>query len=562
MSTRSNYLFAGIAEAVIIALILIIINWIGYRFWHRFDMTENQRYTLSQATIEILNRMEDPVTAEFFVSQDLPQQAIRYRRTVRDWLEEYVKYGSGNFKLKITDPGDDTDEKERAEKLGVFEMEMQAFENDAMSIQKAYFGLVLNYEDSTEVISAQELTDPGALGHLEYAISSRLVRLTQDEKPKVGLYIGASLGQQQQQQPQFTGINQILGGPDGFYEVVRINPETDETLPDDLSGLIVAGAFGISETMKYSIDQFIMNGGQVLFALDPKMEINQQQLGETPQAYPALQTIEDQLASYGVDFKKKLIADGNCAMVMVSQVGMGALMQYPLFPRIGPTGLNSEVPAVADIESMLMPYCSPLNRLPVEGTTWTPLASTSEASFTISSPFELTPDQDWAFLQTSTEETGPFDVAVMVQGELPSAFDEPPAPPQPTPAEDGSEQVVETPFDASEHRAVSSGSGYIVVLASLEAISDEFIGQNALFLANVMDMLLMGDELMGIRSAPVTARPLKSFDTAEQQKRSAIRWANVLGIPVLLGIIGLLVWFSKRQRRAAIARYYQDKAGA
>jgi ABC-type uncharacterized transport system involved in gliding motility auxiliary subunit len=77
--------------------------------------------------------------------------------------------------------------------------------------------------------------------------------------------------------------------------------------------------------------------------------------------------------------------------------------------------------------------------------------------------------------------------------------------------------------------------------------------QNVLFAVNLMDMMLLGDELLGIRSTPVTARPLKQLTDAE---KSFYRWMDVLVIPVLLVLLGLLLWFLKSQRRKAIVRRY------
>jgi len=64
---------------------------------------------------------------------------------------------------------------------------------------------------------------------------------------------------------------------------------------------------------------------------------------------------------------------------------------------------------------------------------------------------------------------------------------------------------------------------------------------------------LMGEELLGIRSTPVTKRPLKDLSNAQQ---GFYRWMNILGVPVLLILFGGLLWFLKIKRRQAIAQRY------
>ncbi|GEM_PF-1438764 len=554
MHNKLRYTSSNIAEIVIVILILAVVSWLGYKFFRRIDLTENKQYTISQATKDVLASLGDPVSAEFFLSSDLPPQFMSVRDDVRDRLDEYVAYGRGRFKLKVTDPGDDEEEKQRATQLGIQELEVQITERDALSVKKVFFGLVLAYEDKTETIRTDEMVDPSGL---EYAVTSRLVKLTQVKKPKVGLFVGNFTTSQQQQGPTYDGLRQFLGGAEGLYEFVTLTAQGNRTLPEDLDGLIIAGAFGMADSMKYDIDQFLLKGGQVLVAIDPMMQ-PQQQAGQPQQAYPSLPTIEDQLARYGVSFNKQLVVDQQAAQAPMSGGMFTIVRQYLLWPRIGPNGFSQNVGAVSQLESMVMPWCCPLSEVQGEGIEFVSLAETTSEAFTIKSPFSLDPDQDWAFLQTESATSGPYTVACMLTGELPTAFpDGPPSPvDRPEPGEEPDPATLTPEFDPNAQLRKGTGQGRLVVLSSALAISDGFLRQfneNALFVANVMDMMLMGDELLGIRSTPVTARPLKQLSDAQM---SFYRWVNVLGVSALLVLFGLLLWFLKSQRRRAIARHY------
>jgi ABC-type uncharacterized transport system involved in gliding motility auxiliary subunit len=500
----------------------------------------------------VLAGLGDPVNVDFYLSQDLPPQLISVKDEIRDKLSEFAAYSDGKFRIRYIDPGDDAEAKERAASQGVQEFDVQVVEKDAVSVKKVFFGLVMNYEDKSEAMPI--VVEPSSL---EYEITSRLVKLTMDAKPKIGLFTGTFRTSEQQQGPSYQGLNEVLAGAQGLYEIVQLDPQANRTLPDDLSAVIVLGAFGMPDSLKYSIDQFLLNGGQVIVGLDPMMQAGQ--AGGPEQAFPSLPTMEDQLESYGVKFNKKLVVDPECAMATFS-AGFFRLQQpYPLWPQITPAGFNPDIAAVSKLESLVMPWTCPLTESAPEGAQLRALASTTEQSFLISSPFNLSPEQDWGFLRSSTEEEGPFVLAYLVEGQIPTAFpDGPPAATPPPPTEDDSEPItLEPEFDSADQLPVSNGEGRLIVMSSASALADNFLGQyrdNVTFLQNAVDMLVLGDQLLGIRSAPVTARPIEQL---KDSQKALIRWANVLAVPALLVLFGLLLWFLKGRRRRAIQERYK-----
>jgi hypothetical protein len=171
----------------------------------------------------------------------------------------------------------------------------------------------------------------------------------------------------------------------------------------------------------------------------------------------------------------------------------------------------------------------------------------------LDSPFELDPQQDWAFKRSSSSEAGPFVLGYMVTGKFKSAFDGGENLSVPSDLKDDSGAAV---FNASQQIKEGNGEGRLMVISSARMVNDEFLQQfqlNNLFVANMADMLALGDELSGIRSAPVDMRPLKSLD---DNQKAFIRWASVLAVPLLLCLFGLLLWWLRGQRRKAIqARY-------
>jgi ABC-type uncharacterized transport system involved in gliding motility auxiliary subunit len=213
--------------------------------------------------------------------------------------------------------------------------------------------------------------------------------------------------------------------------------------------------------------------------------------------------------------------------------------------------MNKDITAISKLESVTVPWSCPLNDEAREGVKFQVLLSSSDKSFLINSPFNLDPQQDWDFLKTSSEKTGPFHLAYLVSGKIPSAFDAPPAP-SAGPGETPDTQL----FDAAAHLGKGNDKSRMLVISSAMTLSDNMMQryqENGLFAANVVDMLALGDELAGIRSAPVTSRPLKQLTDAQ---KSSLRWANVLGVPLLLVGFGFFLWFLRGKRRQALQKYF------
>jgi gliding-associated putative ABC transporter substrate-binding component GldG len=553
---------SNLAEILIVVAILVVVNWLGYKFFTRLDLTQNHQYTISKSTKNILASLDDPVSVSVYLSNEIPAQMQPVRRTLKDTLEEYSAYGHGKFRVRYIDPKDDAKLKEEASNKGVDETEVQVLDKDQFTTKKIYLGVVMEYGTKSETIGSNELAQQDSL---EYALTSRIVRLKMDKKPRIGVFEGSFVASREQKAPTYQYVQQLLGGDQGLYEIVRIDPKTDKQLPDNLNGVVLLGTFGLSDQLKYSIDQYLLNGGQVMVAIDPMMDLSQMQnSGGLAQAYPSLPTYEPELEKYGVKLEKKLVVEPNGAnsaqAPMRSGIGLTLMMQYPLWPKIGPTGFNHNIAAVARLQSFIMPFCCPLYSTEIKGVTYQPLFHSSKASFAYNSPFDLQPQQDWQFLATKSDTKGPYDLGVLLSGTFPTAFPGgPPAPPPPPPDDKsagGQTPQSVQPFDASKQVKTGNGQGRLMVVSSATALNDNYMQhfqENALFLSNAVDMLAYGNELLNIRSTPVASRPLRPLTAAQKQ---FFRWINVLGMPVLLALFGMLLWFLKSKRRQAMQEKY------
>ena len=239
----------------------------------RIDLTEEGLFTLSEGTLNVIDKIDEPITLRYYFSgrlaREIPQIGILGER-VKDMLEEFAAYSKGNIRLQIIDPLPFTDEEDRAVAVG-----LQGVPVDQTG-ETVYFGLFgVNATDHQQVIPFfDEKREP----FLEYDLARIVYNLANPKKPKVGLISALPIAGSQYSRG-------AEGAPDDsfvvwsqakqFFDVSEISPSVDE-LPDDLDLLLIAQPPSLSDATLYAIDQFLLNGGKVVAFVDPHSEADAQ----------------------------------------------------------------------------------------------------------------------------------------------------------------------------------------------------------------------------------------------------------------------------------------------
>jgi len=175
-TTRSSLLLVG--------LILIVVNVIGVSLFARIDLTDDDVYSLSDASIQLVRELEDPLTFKAYFTDNLPAPYGTNRRFLKDKLDDYRAYGGNKVQYQFIDPAEEEAE-EDARRLRIPPVQIQVIERDNVQLQNAYMGLAIEYGGERETIPVVE-----DLSTLEYDITSAVRRLTRDELPVVGFLSG------------------------------------------------------------------------------------------------------------------------------------------------------------------------------------------------------------------------------------------------------------------------------------------------------------------------------------------------------------------------------------
>ncbi len=173
------------STSLVIGLILVVINLIGLNLFGRLDLTDDGVYSLSDASINIVEDLDDPVTITAFFTADLPAPYGTNRRFLKDKLDDYRAYGGQNVQYRFVDPAEDDDLRNDAQRLGIPAVQIQVIESDNVQFKNAYMGVAIEYGGERETVPVVQ-----DLSTLEYDITGAIRRLTRESQPTVGFLTG------------------------------------------------------------------------------------------------------------------------------------------------------------------------------------------------------------------------------------------------------------------------------------------------------------------------------------------------------------------------------------
>ena len=172
------------------AVAMVLINLVSATLFFRLDLTENKRYSLSEASGDLVSRLEEPLTVRVFLSENLPQPYNNLEQQIRDLMEEYSLAGNRNFNysLYLLDQegtaGDKSGHNLRAmaEDYGIPSIQIQNVEKDEVKLQNAYMGMVLVQGDLVETIPAL-----ASETNLEYRITTMINKISRKTSTLLGM---------------------------------------------------------------------------------------------------------------------------------------------------------------------------------------------------------------------------------------------------------------------------------------------------------------------------------------------------------------------------------------
>ena len=379
-----------------IAAIALVV--LGHLLHVRWDLTEEKRYSLSEGTQSLLDRVEEPLLINVYLEGEFPAGFERLKIETRYMLEEWVAQNSNIF-FEFINPSsveNSTEFKNQLATKGINAVQLQVQKTDGQRVLNVFPGATMAYREkevSAVLLENVMVFDPAeqvniSIQQLEFNLARALNALLVEDKPKVGMVTGHG----ELSAVQTAGIGMALSEN---YTVDRFSMQTykaDANGDADISDmvrrmntydlLVVAKpTTPFNELDRYLLDQFIMGGGKMLWFIDGvHAEMDSLSFGPEFLAYPTIYDLglTDLLFKYGVRINADLVQDVRCAGVNDRR----SVNPWVYFPLWGAT----KHPAVANMNAVKGEFSSSLELLDVPNVVQTPLLLSSANARAVAAP--------------------------------------------------------------------------------------------------------------------------------------------------------------------------------
>jgi ABC-type uncharacterized transport system involved in gliding motility auxiliary subunit len=512
MRRRHYAVLASLAAVTIFTgLNLASWKWLGGA---RADFTANGLYTLSTSARRVVQRLIEPVELELVYSRSLGAQypAIRaHADRVRQLMAEIAAQSEGKVKLHETEPEPFSEEEDRVRAAGLSPAPADGGE-------PLYFGII-GRNTSADTITIPFLA-PERDALLEYELVRLISQLDDPAPPKVAVL---STLLPYRLHPTEQGSAFILREGARAYEIVIVDNDF-RALPEGTDVLLMVHPPALGEWQTYLIDQFLLNKGAALIAIDPVSRAALAQQGGAP----ATSTLGRLASMFGLEPASDVVADSTIALPVNIELGAGRVVQVgqPLFPAPPPPLVSRKDVITADLSRPINFGASgQLIVRPPAGVTFEPLVSTSREAALMPAAFAASDPGPREVLEAYSPSGQQQVLAGRLSGPLRSTFTGPPlAAADPTLAEQQRQEMARLPPFISG----SKRDAQVILLADTDMFDDSFfvhpqsgqpLADNAAFVLNALDNLGGDPALTELRSRAPAARPMARVDELREAAR-------------------------------------------
>lgn len=268
----------NILKAIIALIVVLAVNYLGSKIYSRHDITEDSRYTLSEASKETV-ATDEPIYVDVFLTGDMPSEFKRLQTETKQLLEEFTEVND-NIIISYVNPKDENPDIDvltsEMEKYGMPALRVDVKENGKTSQEVIFPWAVINHNQKVAKVSliktnARNSIDRvnNSVQHLEYAFASAFKEVIAKKSKTIGLLIG-------NKQLESKHVYDFLNTLERNYHIIPVALDSADIKPVEtlknlqkLDLLLSAKPQkSFSDNQKYALDQYIINGGKSLWLLD------------------------------------------------------------------------------------------------------------------------------------------------------------------------------------------------------------------------------------------------------------------------------------------------------
>ena len=538
-------------QALVVLAVLILVNVVLSKVYKRFDLTQDKRYTLGKATLDVLDRIDQPALIRVYLEGDFPSEFNRLQTETRQHLEE-LRALNENIRFQFIEP---LDQAESLIEQGLQPSRLSVQEDGKVSEAIIFPWATLEYGDRKELINllsnqttgSQEEQLQGSIQNLEYAFTDALHKVSSQKQQTIAILKGNG-------ELDDIYLVSFLRKLSAYYRLapftldsVARNPKsTLANLKEFDLAIIAKPTEQFSEQEKFTLDQYIANGGKSLWLIDNVVaELDSLMQNGQSLAFNRDLNITDLLFSYGVRLNYDLVKDMYSSTIRLASGQVGDRTQFQDFlwqyhPVI--TSKNNH-PITMNTEPVNLRFANSIDTL-ANGINKTVLLQSSALSKPLGVPSIISLDEISKKPAPQDYNNGNQILGVLLEGEFKSAY---------------VNRI--KPLEIDEFKE-SSDSNKMVIIADGDLIANQVHqGQplelgvdkwtnlsygNATFLLNTVNYLMDDSGLINLRSKSIKLQFLdKQRAYAEKSKWQLI---NVLIPLVVLAIFGVLYQLFRRRR--------------
>jgi ABC-type uncharacterized transport system involved in gliding motility auxiliary subunit len=330
-----------------------------------------------------------------------------------------------------------------------------------------------------------------------------------------------------------------------------------------------------------------MRGQNLAIFLEPFKQTVTQGMGamglQNQVSYEPIDTgLEKLLAHWGLRIGQSIVMDEACYTQALNQSYGGGETSIHYIPIIQPENIDPSLSMMRNLKELYALKVSPLfldeETLAKNELKATVAFSSSERAWEMEAPINL--DPLYLSPPSGEEAFGQKTLAALVEGPFPSYFADKGAPEKPADdteeKDDDDSSVQEEALQDNEDEAtladritsdidiIEKGKpATVFLIGSGDMLMDNLLNTastpNSMFIMNMIDTLNDREDIALMRSKSQSHNPL---DKTKAGVKTAIKAVNIICLPVLVALFGMIVWFRRHVRKKMIQGMFDPHQGA
>lgn len=326
--------------AGVLALVVLLVI-VGGKLFFRLDLTAEKRYSIASVSKLLVNELDQPFHMTLYLDGELPAGFRRLQKAVQEKISDYNAYSSQPIHLTVMDPYEITNPERRAQLFeelagkGLQPTDIRQNTEQGTVTRRIFPGAMVQYGERQMSLNLlknnpalhAEVNLNNSIESLEYEFTNAFSELMNTEQQTVAFLNG----QGELSEYETHDFAEALSEK---YLVSQVSAQQLLADSQQIKTLIVANPTKeFTESDKFQIDQYLMNGGRIIWLVDPvSVSLDSLSTGYATLAFPQRLNLDDQLFRYGIRLNANLVQDAECLMIPVNTAPVGQPAKFTPAP--------------------------------------------------------------------------------------------------------------------------------------------------------------------------------------------------------------------------------------